>query len=96
MKNFGGGEGEPDESVGDDENAERAPDDQAHTIKWRRSFGIGGVEGSVAREFAGPAIPEAAETVGDFCGRKQNHQSDAEDSGANQVLNEGITHCARI
>jgi len=94
MKNFGGGEGEPDEAVGDDEDAESAPDDETHAVKRRRGFA--GVSTRIAREFAGPAVPEAAEAVGDFCGGKQNHQSNTEDSGADQILNERIAHCARI
>lgn len=64
VEDFGGGEGEPDEAVGDDENAESAPDDQARAVKRRRNFSVG--NGCIAREFARPAIPEAAEAVGDF------------------------------
>lgn len=93
MENFGGGEGEPDEAVGEDENAESAPNDEARAVKRRRSFGV---DGGGARKFAGPPTPEAVEAVRDFRGGKQNHQSDAEYSGADQILNERITHCAGI
>lgn len=75
MKNFGGGEGEPNEAVGNDENAESVPDDQAGAVKWRRWLVVG--FGGVAGTLAGPTFPEAAQAVRDFGGGEENHKSHA-------------------
>lgn len=92
VEDFGGGEGEPNETVDKDENAESAPDDEARAKEWRRSC-VGSGEG---RTLACPAFPEAAEAARDFFGREQNHQADAENRGADEILNKGILHGAGI
>lgn len=92
MENFGGGEREPDESIDEDENAESAPDQEARAIEgWRRRVG-----GGERRTLSCPAFPEAAEAARDFVGREQNHQADAENCGTDEILNERVTHGARI
>lgn len=55
MKEFGGGEGDPDEAVGDDESAKDAPDGEAGPVKRRRNVGFAGDD---TRTSAGPAFPE--------------------------------------
>lgn len=92
MEDFGGGKGEPDESVDEDENAENAPNEDARAIKWRRNPAASGG----ARTLSCPAVPEAAETDGNFCGREQNHHADAENCGADEILDKRVTHGARI
>ena len=94
MEEFGGGEGEPNNSVSDDQNADGAPDDQTQAIKRRLRIVLD-CDG-VTRELASPAVPEATQAVRNFRRRKQNHQADAENARTNQVLNEGVAHGARI
>lgn len=92
MEHFSGREGKPDEAINEDEDAKDAPDDEARAIKWRRSR-VGSGE---RRTLSCPTFPEAAESTGNFFGREQNHQADAEDGGADEVLDERIAHRARI
>lgn len=94
VEDFGGGEGEPDEAVGDDEDAQNTPDDQTCAVKWRRGIDIGC--GGAGWTFAGPALPETPQAVGDFRGGEQNDQTHAQDASADQVLNQRVVHCGRI
>ena len=56
MEDFGGGEGEPDEAVGENQRAQDAPDEQARAIgagvDWRRG------DFRASRAPACPFVPE--------------------------------------
>lgn len=92
MENFGGGEGEPEEAVDDDEDAQRAPNEEASAIKGRRICAASGG----ARALSGPTSPKVTQAAGDLVGRKQNHQPDAENGGADKILDERVVHGAGI
>lgn len=93
VEQFGGGESDPHQAVGNDKSAKNAPDGEARPIEGRRR---GRFVSHGAPAPACPAFPEAVQALSDFGGREKNHESHAQDARADEILNEWIAHRREI
>lgn len=97
MKHFHRSSREPNKSVNGDERAKRAPRCAAYSI-MRRLREISGRTQVRRARFAGafpePSLPKTIQALRDFRRGKKNHQSNAQDASADEILNEGIAHQA--